>query len=66
MIKNYGTIWYGQWAGNSKGRPEDTECCIEEVWPQDGSWVSRQCARKRGHGTDGLRCKQHARMLKEK
>lgn len=52
---------YGQWAGNPKGMAEDPDCCIEKVWPQDGIPPgSRQCQRKRGHGPDGLYCKQHA------
>lgn len=52
---------YGQWAGNPKGTPEDPECCIEEVWPTQGGWSPYQCSRKRGHGPDGLYCKQHAK-----
>lgn len=49
---------YGQWAGNERGTPEDTTRCIEEVRPM---WVSYQCTRKRGHGPNGLYCKQHAK-----
>jgi len=46
---------------NRKGTPEDPERCIHEVWPR--RWpFSRQCYRKRGHGPDGLYCKQHAKM----
>ncbi len=51
---------YGEWAGNPDGVPEDTERCIEEVWPQD-EWNPRQCGRKRGHGPEGCYCKQHAK-----
>ena len=51
---------YGQWAGNEKGRPEDVERCIVEVYPKHG-YVPGQCSRKRGHGTGGLYCKQHAK-----
>jgi hypothetical protein len=43
------------------GTPEDPTRCIEEVWPTDGLWISYQCSRKRGHGPDGLYCKQHAK-----
>lgn len=55
---------YGIWAGNPKGVPEDETCCIEEVFPRDGSWIPAQCQRKRGHGDDGLWCKQHAKMAR--
>ena len=48
------------WAGNPKGRKEDTKRCIQEVWPTDG-WLPYQCQRKRGYGKDGLYCKQHAK-----
>lgn len=58
---------YGAWAGNLKGRPEDITHCVKEVWPSTGvGWISYQCQRKRGHGPDGLYCKQHAEMLKDK
>lgn len=41
------------------GCPEDVVCCIEKVYPP-GRWMSsKQCSRKRGHGPDGLYCKQH-------
>ena len=50
---------FGQWAGNPKGAVEDRTRCVEEVWPERG--VAYQCLRKRGHGTHGAYCKQHAR-----
>jgi len=53
---------YGTWAGNPDGRPEDPERCIEEVWSGPGGTIACQCSRKRGHGPEGLYCKQHARM----
>ena len=56
---------YGEWAGDEQGTPEDKTHCIEEVWPnwnRGGGWIPYQCQRKRGHGKDGLYCKQHARM----
>ena len=56
---------YGQWAGNPEGMREDPALCIEEVWPSGGAWIPRQCARKRGHGPDGLYCKQHAKRHTE-
>jgi len=52
---------YGEWSGNPNGYPEDRRKCIEEVYPE-GQWHSRQCSRKRGHGPDGLYCKQHGAM----
>ena len=51
---------YGGWAGNPKGNPENKENCIEEVYGLD--WYSHQCTRKRGHGKDGLYCKQHTKQ----
>ncbi len=53
---------YGQWAGNPKGHPEDIAKCIKKVWPTDGYIIPHQCNRKRGHGPDGLYCKQHAKI----
>jgi hypothetical protein len=53
---------YGCWAGNSAGTKEDESRCIEEVWPSSGGWIPYQCQRKRGHGPDGLYCKQHAKQ----
>ncbi len=40
----------------------------KEEWPhrcirQIGTWQFRQCSRKRGHGPDGLFCKQHAGIV---
>ena len=48
---------YGEWAGNPKGHPENTTRCIVE-----GRFMFPQCYRKRGHGKDGLYCKQHAKL----
>jgi len=50
--------FYSSWSGDKKGVPEDVTRCIEEV-PSNGSWIPYQCRRKRGHGPDGLYCKQH-------
>ena len=36
--------------------PENPTKCIESVW---GGWTGHQCHRKRGHGPDGLYCRQH-------
>lgn len=63
MVKLYR---YGQWAGNPMGQREDPVRCIKEVWPQDGRSIPYQCLRKRGHGKDGLYCKQHAKKEKSK
>jgi len=53
---------YNQWAGNPAGTPENPTRCIVEVRPNDlGGYAHRhQCGRKRGHGIDGLYCKQHS------
>jgi len=55
---------YGQWAGNPKGRTENLERCIAEVYTPAG-WRFHQCFRKRGYGPAGEYCKQHAKMLEE-
>lgn len=51
---------YGVWNGNPKGKKEDITKCIEEIW-SDG-WISRQCSRERGHGIEGVYCKQHSKI----
>jgi hypothetical protein len=56
-----GERFYGVWGGCPQGTPEDPERCIEEIWGHVG-WVPRQCSRKRGHGPDGLYCRQHAKQ----
>jgi hypothetical protein len=53
-----GKTRYGVWNGCPPGQAEDPTRCIEEVWPIKG-WIPYQCCRKRGHGSDGLYCKQH-------
>jgi hypothetical protein len=52
---------YGLWSGRPQGQAQDPYRCIEEVWPTGGNWIPYQCCRKRGHGPDGLYCKQHAK-----
>ncbi|MBI9081619.1 MAG: hypothetical protein JEY79_18005 [Pseudodesulfovibrio sp.] len=49
---------YGDW--NVK---EGQERCIEDVYHKinDFRGTRQQCSRKRGHGPDGLYCKQHAK-----
>lgn len=56
-----GVRWYNRWSGNPNGHREDTTRCIMSVIPSErgGSWHAHQCNRKRGHGPDGLYCKQH-------
>lgn len=51
---------YGVWAGNENGQAENTTRCIAEVAPECG-WTHHQCSRKRGHGPNGLYCKQHGK-----
>ena len=46
---------------NPRGNREDVTRCISEV--SDGThWHFLQCSRKRGHGPDGLYCKQHGKI----
>jgi hypothetical protein len=54
------TRFYDKWAGNPKGIIEDPKQCVESV-SDDTGWHSHQCYRKRGHGKDGLYCRQHAK-----
>ena len=56
---------YGAWAGNPKGVKQNSEQCIEEIYPKDGQWIPWQCKRKKGFGEDGLYCKQHAKRHPE-
>lgn len=56
---------YGQWAGGPKGRAEDPNCCIVEVWGSGRSMLSYQCGHKRGHGKGGNFCLQHAKMIEK-
>ena len=57
---------YGVWGSCPMGRPEDLTCCIEEVWPsRTYGLIPHQCSRKRGHGPDGLYCKQQAKKHME-
>ena len=51
---------YNQWSGNPNGSPEDKTRCIAKVADFTG-FHFYQCQRKRGHGPDGLYCKQHAK-----
>lgn len=52
---------YNRWAGNPGGHREDTSRCIVEVTPNTmgGFAHAQQCSRARGHGPDGLYCRQH-------
>lgn len=51
---------YDQSSINPKGIPEDPERCIKDVHNWKG-WHILQCSRKRGHGVEGLYCKQHGK-----
>lgn len=42
--------------GSNNSTAEDITLCIQTVYDD---WFKHQCPRKRGHGTDGLYCKQH-------
>lgn len=61
MLSDKPLLRYGQWAGDLRGVPEDVMRCVVEVWPKDGRRIPWQCLRKRGYGTDGMYCKQHAK-----
>lgn len=50
---------YGAWVGNPKGTKEDSTRCIQSVTTPGSYSHGHQCQRKRGHGKDGLYCKQH-------
>jgi hypothetical protein len=52
-----GYRYYGAWAGKAGGYREDRTCC---AWEVARGMLFAQCIRKRGHGVDGLLCKQHA------
>ena len=49
---------YGEWAGNPSGHKENMTQCIASVF-RHGGYIAAQCSRRRGHGPDGLYCKQH-------
>jgi len=49
--------------GRQNDTPEDPTLCVERV---HGHWCWNQCSRKRGHGPDGLRCKQHANVIQKR
>ena len=55
---------YGEWAGNTEGRPEKLTKCVVEVSTY-GSMIYHQCSRDRGYGPHKDLCKQHAKMSKE-
>ena len=55
---------YGKWAANPNGDAEDVTQCVQGVSPQWCRWLTLQCSRKRGHGPDGLYCRQHATLRK--
>ena len=52
---------YGRWAGNPAGTGERIRDCIKEIRNRP-DFHKYQCSRKRGHGPDGLYCKQHGKM----
>jgi hypothetical protein len=56
-----GKWYYACWAGNPGGTVEDPERCVYSVHESGRGCLSFQCKRKRGHGPDGLFCKQHSK-----
>ena len=59
---------YGVWSGNPQGHPEQIGKCIETIMSGSGfdSYIGRQCSRNRGHGPNGLYCKQHGKRAEER
>jgi hypothetical protein len=57
--KEDGFRYYAQWGGNPRGTREDVTRCVEQVHDGGRGMRLHQCNRKRGHGPDGLYCKQH-------
>jgi hypothetical protein len=53
---------YGRWAGNPRGYREDK---ARFVWEVSDGHLMCQCSSNRGHGPDGLYCKQHAKKLEK-
>lgn len=53
---------YGKWRGDPRGVRQYPERCVEECFSSSvhAGFVTHQCRRKRGHGTDGKYCYQHA------
>lgn len=55
--------------GKQDEEEESAWCCIAEVPTEEVArerfpfWT--QCSKPRGHGPDGLYCKQHAKMIAE-
>lgn len=50
---------YHQWAGNPDGRAYVEGRCAQPVWETGRAQQENQCARKNGHGVDGIFCKAH-------
>ncbi len=49
--------------GVRAGHPEELKDCVAEVLVPGRGISFHQCFRKRGHGPDGLYCKQHGKMV---
>ena len=61
-----GVRWYGGGVGIRKPRPGNKDLCAEEITTYNMNWPSwHQCSRRKGHGKDGLLCKQHAKKEAE-
>lgn len=53
---------YSRWAGNEQGAQYDEGYCAYEVY---SGFIPYQCSRKNGHGSEGLYCWQHARIVEK-
>ena len=49
--------------GRHNDEPADPMLCVEQVCT---NWVFNQCSRKRGHGEEGLQCRQHAKVSQKR
>lgn len=54
---------YGKWAGRPEGALEDPERCCAEVFPR-GSYIARQCLRKRDSRSELGLCQRHEKERK--
>ena len=57
---------YGRVDRLQRGTPYNPAQCAYEVSVPPWYFESHQCARKPGHGHNGLFCKQHAKLVAER
>lgn len=54
---------YNRWAGNPNGTAYIETRCAYSVWDRGRGCMSHQCAKKNGHGPEGLYCEAHSRLV---